>query len=123
MKQDRMARVNRLIQATLADLLPEAVKDPRVANQQLLTIVAVRTTRDLRYAKVYYTLLGTAQEQRWVQEGLERARGCLRGELAHRLRLRYTPELEFPPDSTQESAAHIEQVLREIAEEGDGGEG
>jgi ribosome-binding factor A len=120
-KADRLARVNRLIQTTLAELLRQ-VKDPRVTAATVLTVTAVRTSADLRHAKVYLAVSGTAEEQQAVVQGLERAQGFLRGELSRSIRLRYSPELHFLVDETIESAARIDRILRELASEGGTGE-
>ena len=117
MKQDRLVRVNRLILECLADSLP-LVRDPRVNRPVVLSITGVRTSPDLRHAKVYLSVSGPPDEQAAALEGLEHARGFLRGELAQSVRLRFLPELHFFLDETIENASKIEQILRELASEG-----
>jgi ribosome-binding factor A len=116
MKQDRLTRINRLLQETLAEKL-SLVKDPRVSRPAVLSVVAVRTSPDLRHARVYLSIAGDDEVQREALAGLSHARGFLRGEVGRAVRLRYTPELHFFVDDTIERAAHIEGLLREIADE------
>lgn len=121
MKPDRLARVNRLIQMTLAELVPE-VRDPRVSAPALLSVTGVRTSPDLRHAKVYLSIAGRSEVQEAALAGLQRASGFLRGELGRRVQLRYLPELHFELDATIESAARIEGILKELADEQPAGE-
>lgn len=116
MKHDRMARVNRLLQTTLADMVPGLVKDPRVRDDVMVSVMEVRATPDLRHARVYVSIHGGGEaRQEAALQALVQARGFLRGELGRRVRLRYTPELEFTRDTTLDHAAHIEGILRELA--------
>lgn len=117
MKQDRMARVNRLVQSVLAELVPGRIKDPRVQAAPLVAVTAVRTTPDLRWAKVYLSVSGDAEQQQAALAGLQAARGYLRRELGQRVRMRNTPELQFELDGTVEAAARIEGILEQLAKE------
>lgn len=122
MKADRMSRVNRLLQTTLAEMIPVLVKDPRVQQVPIIAVTAVRTTPDLRHAKVYLTFTGAAQRDHLrALDGIQHAAGFLRGELGQRVSMRNTPELHFELDDTADRAAHIEQILSELAEERDPG--
>lgn len=106
----RQERVNDSVAKELGEILRN-VKDPRVASS-FVTVNAARVTPDLKFAKIYFgTITGDPAE---VQEGLERAAGFLRSELARRLNLRQTPELTFVYDRSAEHGAHIAQVLKEL---------
>ncbi len=118
MKQDRMARVNRLIRSTLADMIPGVVEDPRVNRPEVVAIAEVQTTKDLRFAKVYMVINGDLQRREEAISGLQHASKFLRSELGKRIHLHYVPELQFCLDATIESANRIEQILLEIAQEG-----
>jgi ribosome-binding factor A len=118
-KADRTARVNRLLQTTLAEIIPASVKDHRVRDIQVLSIVKVQTTPDLRFANVFLSILAEPEDQIAAIDGLNRARGFLRSELGSRLRLRRIPDLQFILDQTEEEAARIDQILKEIASEKD----
>jgi len=118
-KPDRLVRVNRLLQEALAEVVPH-VKDPDVARAALVSITGVKTTPDLRHARVFLAVTGERAAQEAALRGLERARGFLRAALAKSgVRLRYLPELHFVLDETMETASRVEQILRELAREGD----
>lgn len=121
MSQARMARINRLVQTTLAELL-STVRDPRVSGLPFIAVTAVRTTTDLRHAKVYLSIPTDAAAQGAALEALAGACGFLRTRMGQRVKLRYTPELSFVLDETLDRAAHIEQVLHEIHSEQDAGD-
>ena len=101
-------RTNEDIQRVLATLIRN-VKDPRV-NQGMLSITAVETTGDLRYSKVYLSVLGL-QSEKELMKGLKSAAGYLRRELGNTLQLRYTPELSFQLDKSIEHGAAINRIL------------
>ncbi len=109
MAGDRIDRINEEIQRELASLIP-MVKDPRVTG--MISVMAVDTTTDLRYAKVFISILDKSDEQQ-VMRGLKSAAGWLRRELGHRLQLRYTPELSFVLDESIDKGAHILAMLRD----------
>ena len=112
MKSDRMRRVNRLLRTTLAQLLPRVIKDPRVGSPELISVVEVRATPDLRHATVY---VAGPQECELDVSALAHAAGFLRRELARRVNLKYVPELRFELDGVSVAAARIEEILEEIA--------
>ena len=122
MKQDRMARVDRVIRSALADMIPWEVKDPRVNRPEVVAIAEVQTTKDLRFAKVFMVINGDRPQQQEALSGLQHASKFIRSELGKRVHLRYVPELHFCLDQTIESASRIEQILKEIAEEGEADE-
>ena len=109
MAGDRIDRINEEIQREQASLNP-TVKDPRVTG--MISVMAVDTTTDLRYAKVFISILDKSDEQQ-VMRGLKSAAGWLRRELGHRLQLRYTPELSFVLDESIDKGAHILAMLRD----------
>ena len=105
---NRIDRINEEIQRELASLIPN-VKDPRVSG--LISVTAVDTTPDLRYAKIYISVLDKSDCAQ-VLKGLKSASGYLRRELGHALQLRYTPELTFVRDDSIDQGAHILDMLR-----------
>lgn len=109
MAGNRIGRVNEEIQRELSALL-RRVKDPRVTG--LVSVTAVDTTPDLRYAKVFISVAdkGSAPQ---VLSGLKSASGWLRRELGQALSLRYTPELIFQLDDSIDKGAHILDMLRD----------
>ena len=108
MASNRIGRINEEIQRELASLIPN-VKDPRVSG--LISVTAVDTTPDLRYAKIYISVLDKSDYAQ-VLKGLKSASGYLRRELGHALQLRYTPELTFVRDDSIDQGAHILDMLR-----------
>ncbi|MBO2526926.1 MAG: 30S ribosome-binding factor RbfA [Clostridiales bacterium] len=111
MASNRIGRINEEIQRELADLLRE-LKDPRV-HKTMLSITRVETTPDLRYAKVYVSLL----DKEFTKEtlaGLKSSAGFLRCELGRSLQLRYTPELQWQADDSITHGAHILDILSKL---------
>ena len=109
----RMGRINDDIQLALSSLL-RSVKDPRV-QQGLISVTRVETTGDLRYAKVWLSILGELNEKEF-KRGLKSCGPWLRRELGERLSLRYTPELVFELDHSIEYGAKISRMIEEIEE-------
>ena len=110
MASNRINRINEEIQKELSSLM-RGLKDPRVQGG-MVTITHVDTTSDLRYARIFVSVLDKSQEK-GVIRGLKSAAGYLRRELGASLRLRYTPELQFIADDSIEYGAHILELLRE----------
>ena len=109
MPSNRIGRINEEIQRELASLIPN-VKDPRVTG--MISVTAVETTPDLRWAKVYVSMLDKSSAAQ-VVKGLKSAAGYLRRELGRALNLRYTPELLFQEDDSIDKGAHILEMLRD----------
>ncbi|MBE6955411.1 MAG: 30S ribosome-binding factor RbfA [Ruminococcaceae bacterium] len=107
MASNRIGRINEEIQKELANLIPN-LKDPRV--QGLISVTGVDTTPDLRYAKVYISVLDKSTGKE-VIKGLKSAGGYLRREIGRSLQLRYTPELVFEEDTAMERGARIFDIL------------
>lgn len=113
------ARLNANLREVLAELLEKRVRDPRV---EPVTLTAVDVSRDLSYAKVFYSVLGDAEAQRVAQRGLESVAGFLRGEVGRELRMRAVPVLRFRYDESLERGQHIEKLLRDLNEAGEAGQ-
>ena len=109
MASNRIGRINEEIQRELATLI-RTVKDPRVHG--LVSITGVDTTPDLRYSKIYVSVLDKSDVKE-VVKGLKSAGGYLRRELGAALKLRYTPELQFVEDDSIGKGAHILSMLRD----------
>ena len=118
MASNRIGRINEEIQRELSDLLRE-LKDPRV-HRTMLSITRVETTPDLRYAKIYVSLLDKEYTKETLA-GLKSSAGYLRRELGRSLQLRYTPELQWQADDSITHGAHILELLSklEISEDSD----
>lgn len=109
MASNRIGRINEEIQRELSALI-RSVKDPRVTG--MVSVTAVETTPDLRYAKVFISVLDKSDSTQ-VLKGLKSASGWLRRELGRALQLRYTPELQFERDDSIDKGAHILDMLRD----------
>jgi ribosome-binding factor A len=110
----RQEKLGELIAIELSDLLRTRVKDPRVG---FASITHVEVSGDLRHAKVFVSVMGTEKEQASTIQALKHATGFLRSELAHRITLRYMPELVFKLDTSIEQGARILELIREIENE------
>lgn len=111
MASNRIQRTNEDIQRTISALLRQ-VKDPRV-QQGIISVTAVDTTGDLRYSKIFLSVMGLRDEKEFLK-GLSSASGYLRRELGGRLSLRYTPELIFKLDKSIEHGSNISKLLNEM---------
>ena len=111
MTTNRLNRINEDIQRELSVLIPR-VKDPRV-QQGMVTVTGVETTPDLRYAKVYLSILGEVNEKE-LRRGLRSAGPWLRRELGGSLTLRYTPELIFERDRSIENGARLTKLIDDV---------
>ena len=111
MPSNKLARTNDDIQFVISKLLRD-VKDPRV-QQGMISVTRVETTGDLRYSKIWLSVLGMKDEKEF-RRGLRSASGYLRRELGNSMKLRYTPELIFEIDHSIEYGAHINEVINSL---------
>jgi ribosome-binding factor A len=112
-----MRRVDEAIRQVIGDAVTGELKDPRVG---FVTVTDVRTSADLRHARVYVSVLGeSGQPSEPVQrqdslDGLRSAHGFLQGRVASELRLKRTPTLEFCYDDTTDRALRVDALIDEI---------
>ena len=111
MPSKRIGRINEEIQREMSSLI-RTVKDPRVADAGMVSVTAVETTPDLKYAKIYISVLDKSASAQALK-GLKSASGYLRRELGRALNLRNTPELTFVRDDSIDKGAHILDMLRD----------
>jgi ribosome-binding factor A len=105
---DRMRRVDEAIREVLSDAVGQGLKDPRIG---FVTVTDVKTSPDLRHARVYVTVLGGDAERADTLAGLQSAHGLLQRRVATQLRMKRTPTLQFLYDETTDRAMHIEELL------------
>ena len=110
MSAQRMRRVDEAMRQVLGDALAQELKDPRVG---FVTVTDVKTSPDLRHARVYVSVLGDQPAREATLAGLRSAHGFLQGRVAGELRLKRTPELRFELDETAERAARLERLIEE----------
>jgi ribosome-binding factor A len=108
---ERSARVGGQIFKEISILLVEKIRDPRV---QGVTFTGVDLSRDLKSAKVYFSVIGDESAVAGARAGLESARGVLKREIGRRLPLRYVPELFFAYDQSLERGMRMEHLLDEL---------
>lgn len=114
MAQNRINKINDQIRRELSEII-RGLKDSRIPL--MTSVIAVDTTGDLRYAKVFVSVMGDENIQKNALEGLSSAAGFIRRELGHRMDIRYTPELLFSMDHSIEYGAHINDILHKIDRE------
>jgi ribosome-binding factor A len=107
----RPERLAGLIQEAVAAALTTSVKDPRIG---FVTLTAVSLSADAKHAVVRVSVLGSEEEKVRALEGLDSARGFLRGHLARTLALRSVPDLRFELDRGLEHAQRINQILADL---------
>ncbi len=110
----RMERVNQQLKREISMILQRDLSDPRF---QFVTITAVETSKDIRHAKVYFSVLGDEKQVNKATEGLEKASGMIRRLVAQKMEIRNTPELVFYYDQSLERSSQIDEALQEIKDE------
>jgi ribosome-binding factor A len=114
MPSDRLRRVDEAVRQVLSDAVATDLKDPRVG---FVTVTAVKTSPDLRHARVYVSVLGSDEERAASLEGLRSAHGFLQKRVAAELNLKNTPTLDFEYDDTAERAQRLTELIdRETGE-------
>ena len=114
MAKDRINKINEEVRRELSSVIRD-LKDVRIP--MMTSVVAVRVTNDLSYAKVYISVMGDEDTQKKAVEGLKSASGFVRREIGRRLQLRHTPEFIFELDHSIEQGAHINQIIHDINNE------
>jgi ribosome-binding factor A len=110
----RMRRVDEALREVLGDAVAQDVKDPRVG---FVTVTDVKTSPDLRHARVYVSVLGDEGARAATLDGLRSAHGILQRRVADELHMKRTPQLRFELDETAERAARIERLIDREAPE------
>lgn len=107
----RSDRVAQTLKKEIGNIIHDELKDPRLG---FVTVTAVEITPDLKYAKVFFSVLGKEEEIKNTKEALNSAIGFIRRLIAQRIDLRFTPEIIFREDRSSEYSVKIEEVLNEI---------
>ncbi len=115
MPHRRCQRVGELLKEEISDIIENELKDRSIG---FVTLTQVKVTPDLRYAKVYFGVLGGEAQRQAASEGLKRAKGFIQAQLGRKVRLRYTPQISFCFDDSIEYGAHILDLLRRVEGEG-----
>ncbi len=110
MRGSRMRRVDEAMRAVLSDVIATDLKDPRIG---FVTVTGVKTSPDLRHARVYVSVLGDDPERSASIDGLRSAHGFLQRRLAVELTLKHTPSLTFEYDDSVDRSMRITRLLAE----------
>lgn len=110
-KSNRMDKVNETLKKEISHIIDQDLKNQNITG--LISVTKVKTAPDLRTARVYISLLNSKSKKNTL-EGIKKASGYIRTEIAKRVNLRYTPELIFEIDESMEYGARIENILKEI---------
>src|SRR5581483_9978381 len=113
MRGARMRRVDEAMRMVLSDAIATDLKDPRVG---FVTVTAVKTSPDLRHARVYVSVLGDEDERAASIEGLRSAHGYLQRRLAGELTLKHTPTLTFEYDESVDRGMRISALLDQVGD-------
>ncbi len=113
----RIDRINQTMKREISLIVHSEVKDPRL---EFVSITQVEVSRDLQHARVFFSVLGDQSQAGKAEDGLNSAKGFIRKLVGQRIRMRFTPEIEFIYDRSIEYSARIEQTLEEIRHESEG---
>ncbi len=109
---NRMIRINDEIKREVSEIIRSELKDPRIGL--ITSILKVETTNDLKYCKIYVSILGDDEKKEETIDGLKNASGFIRKQIAARVNLRNTPELKFILDNSLEYGFKISKIIDDI---------
>ncbi len=110
----RKDKVQEALKREISLIIHDELKDPRLG---FVTVTGVELTPDLRYAKVFFSVLGKDEDYKKCKDALDSALGFIRRLVALRIRMRFAPEIVFKKDRSSEYSVRIQQVLDEIKEQ------
>lgn len=108
---DRTDRISEEVKKEVSAIIQNELKDPRLPK--MISVTAAEVTRDLRYAKIFISVLGDESEKKNAIQGLKSAAGFIRREIGHRLKLRYTPEILFELDNSIERGVYLNKLIND----------
>lgn len=110
----RPEKIREFIKEQVSEIIQHHLKDPRIG---FVSVTDVEVTVDLRYAKIFVSVLGDDHAKNETMAGLHSAQGYVRGELGRRLQMRYTPEITFNLDESIERGTRVMNLIREVSKE------
>lgn len=113
MKHKRADKVAETIHSTVSTILVRGLNDPRIG---FVTITGVEVTDDLHLARIFFSVIGDDEARKNTEKGLNSATRFIRHELGKVLKMRYTPDILFKYDHSQEYGSRIDALLREVGE-------
>lgn len=114
MQTKRTIRIAEFIKREISRILFEEIKDPGI---EFVTITNVSITPDLKYAKIYYSVIGDATNREKVDARLQAATKFIRSELGKAIEFRHVPEIKFYYDVVTERVEKLDQLFAKIREE------
>ena len=107
----RRQRVQDFLREEISMIIQREIKDPGLG---FITIIDVKMTEDLKYAKVYYSVFGSEEEKERTAQALKRATSYIKHLLGDKMRMKYMPDITFAYDTDQERAARIDEILKKV---------
>jgi ribosome-binding factor A len=107
----RYEKVAETLKKEISNIIHYELKDPRLG---FITITGVELSQDLRYAKIFFGVLGKEEEYQKSKVALDSALGFIRRLIAQRVKLQFVPEIVFKEDRSSEYSVKIEEILEEI---------
>lgn len=115
MVKERVNRLNSLLKEVISEVIKRDVRNPHVA--ELVTVTRVDITKDLHYAKVWVSVIGSEQQKAETLTALQSAAGFIAVNASKKVVMRYFPELTFKLDDSVEKHMRIESLIQEISKE------
>lgn len=109
--ENRLNRINEELKKEISQIISFELKNPDATG--LISVTKVKITPDLKYAKVYVSLLNSKNEEKTI-EALKSSAGFIRSSIAKRINLRITPELVFEKDDSMEYGMKIDSILKDL---------
>lgn len=110
----RAQKVRKALMREVSDIIAKEVKEPELANH-VISVTDVEVTTDLRYAKIFISIMGNEDKRDDVMEILSNATPRIRSEIGRRIRLRYTPEITLKFDDSLERGTRLTHLLEQIS--------
>jgi ribosome-binding factor A len=110
---NRIERISEEVKREASQIILNELKDPRISK--MISVTKAVVTKDMRYAKIYVSIMAENEEKKSVFEGLKNAAGFIRKELGSRIQLRYSPEVIFEIDDSIEYGMKISNLLKQIS--------
>ncbi len=122
MSRRRQEKLAEEIKRSVSHIFLEGMKDPRI-EQAAISLTRVDLSNDMSHARINISILGDQMKQEEMMKAVNAARGYIRTELAHRLKIKHAPEIEFRLDKSIEHGIRISSILEELKEDSDKSEG
>ncbi len=109
MHQFRMKRVNEAVKEVVSQTIVEELEDPRIG---FVTVTEVQTSNDMKSAKIFVSVMGDEETRRHTLEGLASSHGVIQSKIAHQLKMKNTPTIDFVYDESVDTMFRIDELLK-----------